>query len=202
MKNIGCFNEILQVIEDYGLTHVLGYQHPWNKEIILQFYATLYISGDESDSTKWIMESVTKGKRIKCSAMDFVSHFDFPRFEHGKTEIRVHNIDAISDEDFRCTMDEEKTHDNGPPLPEHLTFDNQTLYHILTYMSAGWMNTNNTISDVLRNTIHAISQGFIFNVEDMFLRILKDSSQFPFTVKVFAPWIQKVIDHAMGTVYL
>jgi hypothetical protein len=70
------------------------------REIILQFYATLYISGDESDSTKWIMEWMAEGKRIKCSAMDFVSHFHFPRFEHGKTEIRVHNIDAISDEDF------------------------------------------------------------------------------------------------------
>ena len=75
MKNIGCFNEILQVIEDYGLTHVLGYQHPWNKEIILQFYVTLYISGDESCSTKLVMEWMIEGKRTKCSVMDFVSHF-------------------------------------------------------------------------------------------------------------------------------
>ena len=78
----------------------LGYQHPWNREIILQFYATLYISGDESNSTKWIMEWMTEGKRIKCFATDFVSHFHFPRFEHGKAEIRGHNIDAITDEDF------------------------------------------------------------------------------------------------------
>ena len=61
MKNIGCFNQILQDIEDFGLTHVLGYQHPWNRDIILQFYATLYISGDESYSTQWIMEWMTEG---------------------------------------------------------------------------------------------------------------------------------------------
>ena len=36
----------------------------------------------------------------------------------------------------------------------------------------------------------------------MFLRVLKDSAQYPFCVKVFAPWIQKIIDHAMRTVYL
>ena len=74
-------------------------------------------------------------------------------------------------------MDEDKIHHyNGPPLPEHLTFDNQTLYHILTYTLCplARMNTYNVISDVLCNTIHFISQGFIFDVEDMFLRILMD----------------------------
>ena len=147
---------------------------------------------------------MTEGKRIKCSAIDFIYHFHFPQFEHGQTEIRVHNIDAISDEDFRCTMDEEKTHDNGPPLPEHLTFDNQTLYHILTYTLCplAGMNIDNAISDVLRNTIHAISQGFIFDVEDMFLRILMDSTQHPNTIMVFVPWIEKVVDYEMKIEYL
>lgn len=124
MKNIGCFNQVLLDIEDFGLTHVFAFQHPWNREIKLQFYATLYISGDESDCTKWIMEWITEGKHRKYSAIDFVSHFHFPQFEHGKTEIRVHNIDAIFDEDFRCTMDQEKIRDyNGSPLHEHLTLD-------------------------------------------------------------------------------
>ena len=50
--------------------------------------------------------------------------------------------------------------------------------------------------------IYAISKQYIFDVEDMFLRILKDSAQYPFCLKVFAPWIKKVIDHAMRTVYL
>ena len=77
---------------------------------------------------------MTEGKHIKCTSTDFVSHFHFPRFEHGDTKIRVHNIDVISDETFRCTMDQEKIRDyNGPPLPEHLTFHNQTLFHMPTY---------------------------------------------------------------------
>ena len=66
MKNIGCFNQVLQDIEEFFLTHVFAFQHPWNREIILQFYATLYISGDESDSTKWIMEWMTEGKHINA----------------------------------------------------------------------------------------------------------------------------------------
>jgi len=87
-------------------------------------------------------------------------------------------------------MDEENISANhGPPLPEHLTFDNETLYHILTYtifLLAG-MNTDKAISDVLQNTIHAISQGYIFDIDDMFLRILMDSAQCPKTIKVFTP---------------
>jgi hypothetical protein len=64
------------------------------------------------------------------------------------------------------------------------------------------MNPGGTISDVLRNTIVAISEGFIFDVEDMFLNILKDSAQYPKTLKVYAPWIQKVVDYSMKTEYL
>ena len=68
---------------------------------------------------------MTEGKHIKCTGRDFVSLFHFPRFEHGKTEIRVHNIDAITDDMFWCTMDKENLRDyNGPPMPEHLTFEN------------------------------------------------------------------------------
>ena len=130
MKSIGCFDQILQDLEDFCHTNVFAFKHPWNREIILQFYATLYISGDETDSSKWILEWMTEGKRIKCTSTDFVSHFHFARFEHGKNEIRVHNIDVISDEIFRCTMDKEKNRDyNGPLVPEQLTIEKVTPYH-------------------------------------------------------------------------
>jgi hypothetical protein len=205
MKNIGCFNQLLQDLEYFCLTNVFAFEHPWNREIILQFYATLYISGDESESSKWIMEWMTEGKRIKCTSTDFVSHFHFPRFEHGNNEIQVHSIHAIFDETFRRTMDEDKIRDyTGPPLPEHLTFKNQTLYHMLSYTICplARMNTDKSISDVLRNAIYAIYERYIFDVEDMFLRILKDSAQYPNYVKFYPPWIQKVVDHAMRTEYL
>ena len=77
------------------------------------------------------------------------------------------------------------------------------LFHMLSYTicpMAG-MNPDKSISDVLQNVIYAISERYIFDVEDMFLRILKDSAQYPFCIKVFAPWIQKVIDHTMRIVY-
>ena len=102
-------------------------------------------------------------------------------------------------------MDKDKIRDySGPPRPEHLTFENQTLFHMLSYticLMAG-MNLDNSILDFLRNAIYAISERYIFDVEDMFMHILKDSAQYPFCIKVYAPWIQKVIDHVMRIVYL
>ena len=43
---------------------------------------------------------------------------------------------------------------------------------------------------------------FIFDVEDMFLNISKDSIEYLKTLKVYAPWIQKVVDYSMKTEYL
>lgn len=104
---------------------------------------------------------MTEGKRIKCTSTNFILHFHFPRFEHGDNEIRVHNIDVISDQDFHCTVDKEKIRDySGPPSPKHLTFYNQTLYHLLSYTICplSGMNADKTISDVIRNAIYAISK--------------------------------------------
>ena len=89
MQNIGCFNPLLQDLDDFCLTKIFEFEHPWNREIILQFYATLYISSDESGSSKWIIEWMTEGKRIKWTSTNFVSHFHFPHFEHGETKIRL-----------------------------------------------------------------------------------------------------------------
>lgn len=101
-------------------------------------------------------------------------------------------------------MDKEKIRDySGPPRPEHLFFENQTLYHLLSYTicpSAG-MNHDKTISYVLRSAIYAISEQYIFGIKDMFLHILKGSAQYPFIVNVYAPWIQKVINRSMNTMY-
>ena len=110
------FDQLLQAVEAYCLTNVFSFEHPWNQEIILQFYATLYITGDASDNSKWITEWMTEGKCIKCYAGDFVSHFHFPRFEHGDNEIWVQTIDVISEVFFWCTMDQDKICDySGPP---------------------------------------------------------------------------------------
>lgn len=81
MKNLDCFNQVLQDIEDYQLAKVFTFKHPWNHECILQFYATLYVSGDNSDIKTWIMEWMTENHQVKCSVMEFLDFLHFPRYE-------------------------------------------------------------------------------------------------------------------------
>ena len=80
-------------------------------------------------------------KANQTNCYGFFSHFHFPQFEHGKAEIRIHNIDVVTNEDFRFTMDEEKIRDyHGSPLPEHFNLrQSDTISHPYIYhLSAGW----------------------------------------------------------------
>lgn len=36
MRNIGCFNQLLQHLDEFFLTRVFEFEHPWNREIIIQ----------------------------------------------------------------------------------------------------------------------------------------------------------------------
>lgn len=165
------------------------------------------MSGDRYDSSTWILEWMTEDRHVKSSATDFLNFLNFPRFESNGFETRVHRVDEISDEESHILMDPEKVGDYlsyGSPRPECLTFNNQTFYHILCYTICPLAGTNDSgsIHGVLHNTLYALSGGYVFDIEDLFIRILVDSAEEPRAAKVFAPWIQKIIDQCMKKEYL
>lgn len=49
MRNLECFRQVLQELDDFQSLKVLSFKHPWNQECILQFYATLYVTADRFD---------------------------------------------------------------------------------------------------------------------------------------------------------
>lgn len=95
-------------------------------------------------------------------------------------------------------MDPEKVGDYlsyGSPKPEYLQFNYQTFdyiqYHTLCHLVGAY--DQGTILGILRNTMYAISCGYVFDIEDIFIRILVDVAEDYDAPKVFAPWIQKMI---------
>lgn len=89
---------------------------------------------------------------IKCSAVDFLDLLHFPRFEKKGYETRLHLVKVISDVEFHFTMDPEKVGDHlsyGSSRPKYLSFDNQTLFHMLTYTICPLARTNESGSMVL-----------------------------------------------------
>lgn len=101
---------------------------------------TLYIYGDELDSTTWIREWITEDQRIKCSAMNFMRHFNFPWSKNNGNEIRVHLVNEVTPKEFHFTMNSEKVGEYmGSPCPENLTFViRQYFITDLHYLSSGW----------------------------------------------------------------
>lgn len=150
---------------------------------------------------------MTEDQHIKCSAIEFLELLNFPRFESKGHETRLHLVDEISDEQFHLLMDPDKVGDYlsyGLPLSEYLTFKNQCFYFILLHTICPLPGAYDTgsIRGVLHNTLYAISGGYIFDIEDLFIRILVDSAEEPRAGKAFAPWIQKIINKCMKTEYL
>jgi len=43
------FNEVIAVFEEKRISHLMGFKHGWNKEIIAQFYATVFFGYHESE---------------------------------------------------------------------------------------------------------------------------------------------------------
>ena len=48
-KNNAIFNEVIAACEDKRISHLMGFKHGWNKEIITQFYATVFFGYHESE---------------------------------------------------------------------------------------------------------------------------------------------------------
>jgi hypothetical protein len=52
-KNHPLFNEIIAACEHHKSYEIMVFRYPWNGEVILQFYSTLYIP-HLSDAIHWV----------------------------------------------------------------------------------------------------------------------------------------------------
>lgn len=151
------------------------------------------------DSSSWIFEWVSEEKKVKCSAQEFMECLDFPWFEGKGTECHMHCCDEITDEQLHMSMDPNKVGDvsSSNPNPRNLDFNHQAYYQILVKTLCPTICPRK-ITGVLRNTLFAISCCVMFDVEDLFLRNLVDAAKIVLSPKIYAPWIQKVINLACG----
>jgi hypothetical protein len=63
------FNEIISACEDKKNKALMGFKKNWNKELIAQFYATMYFGSIEGDRAMFWM---TEGKYYKVKFNQFV----------------------------------------------------------------------------------------------------------------------------------
>ena len=56
LEEIPCFAPVLNVLYEAGLLPMCSDISDWNSELILQFYATLHISGNADDINTWVFD--------------------------------------------------------------------------------------------------------------------------------------------------
>ena len=71
MESLPCFEPVLSVIHDVGLLNFCTDICDWNEELILQFYATLHITGDAEDVNSWVLDwmtenTTTRNQQLNC----------------------------------------------------------------------------------------------------------------------------------------
>ena len=56
MESMPCFTQVLSMIHDAGLLNFCSDIVDCNEELILQFYATLHITGEANDINTWVVD--------------------------------------------------------------------------------------------------------------------------------------------------
>src|SRR3954462_3440791 len=73
MDTLPCFTPVLSVLHDAGLLNFCTDICDWNEELILQFYATLHITGNSEDVNSWVLDWMTENTHHKAPASELLA---------------------------------------------------------------------------------------------------------------------------------
>ena len=72
MESLPCFKPVLSVLHDAGLMDFCTDICDWNEELILQFYATLHLTGNVLDLNSWVLDWMSKSTHYKAPASELL----------------------------------------------------------------------------------------------------------------------------------
>ena len=72
MESLPCFTLVLNVLHDAGLLNFCIDICDWNEELILQFYATLHITGNVEDVNSWVLDWMSENTHYKAPASELL----------------------------------------------------------------------------------------------------------------------------------
>lgn len=78
MEELPCFHRTIDKLDELHLKRFPRFNHGWNREIILQFFATLYVLGNLNGSRTWKFDWLAENEKITCSAAEFLDILHFP----------------------------------------------------------------------------------------------------------------------------
>lgn len=74
MEKLPCFDELTEAFHSVGLLQFICDEEHLNEEIILQFFATLHISGNNRYSSTWVLDWLTGNTHFLSPATELLHH--------------------------------------------------------------------------------------------------------------------------------
>jgi hypothetical protein len=94
-KNNAIFNEVTNACTEKRIKHLMAFRQNWNKELIGQFYATIYFGQHEGDRAMFWM---TEGSRYYITYSDFAALLNLDADDI--TYIKLHDSEVLESKDL------------------------------------------------------------------------------------------------------
>src|SRR3954469_11295451 len=170
LSSATCFQNIVETIEAKNLIGLFAMETPFNSELIKQFYATLYVSGNPDDTKTWILEWMIQGQVFRMHSQEFMEIVNIPR--HTGDVAKVHLLPDPTNAEFASLLDPEVTGDHMPEniRPKHLVFISKAWFYILSQYLMPLSTTSDeyNIHYHVRHALLKLSHGHVFDFQDCF----------------------------------
>src|SRR3954471_11651479 len=196
MESFPCFTPVLSVLHDAGLLNFCTDICDWNEELILQFYATLHITGNSEDVNSWVLDWMTENTHYKAPAS--VLLYVLPLSPPLEDTRCVYNEPELSNHYMQVLMKPMKSGQTPRTkfLVNELLYVPRTVYRILSKTMSpikGHDSNDEEVVGIMKNLLFNIIHGIPINFHDFFMRTLANVAMSPFELKPYAPWIMRFI---------
>ena len=184
-------------IDAQNLTGLFAKETPFNSELIKQFYATLYVSGNPEDTSTWMLEWMIQGEVFRMDSTEFMDVINIPR--HTGAADKVHTLEELTNAEFASLCDPNVTGDAMPEniRPKHLIFISKAWFYILSQslMPLSTASDESNIQHHVRHAILKLTHGYVFDFEDCFLRYMVQDAELVHQLKPYAPWLMPICNY-------
>jgi hypothetical protein len=192
-KNHPLFNDIIAVCEHHKIFEIMAFNYPWNDEIIMQFYSTLYLSC-RSDVIEWM----TSGVRYHSTIKVFAQHLHLQgHFQHRQN---LHDDDPLVSSQIKHMYLLGSA--ASAPTITGISPDVILLHQMLRVTLAPRIVDASSIPSYERNFIDAIKKQESFNIFDYILQEIWSVAVTPSRECAYAPFIMSIIDHLSGLTFV
>ena len=196
MESLPCFAPVLSVLHDAGLLNFCSDICDWNEELILQFYATLHITGDSEDVNSWVLDWMSKNTHYTAPASELLRALPLsPPLEEARC---IYSEPELTNHYMQVLMKPLKP-GQAPRtkfLVKELLYVLRTVYCILTRTMSpikGHDSSDEEIIGIMKNLLFKIIHRIPINYQDFFMRTLANVALSPLELKPYAPWIMRFL---------